>query len=265
MPLFKYKKANLDLFYTLEGSGPPLFFISGYLANHQGMLPLSKEFTDNYTVILLDNRGAGQSTHPEEAHFFIEDMAHDVVALMDHLKIDKAHFIGASMGSGIVLTLSLLFPERMQKSILITPFHKMPTPSLIAAKLAKEALEGSLPFEQTYLSFMAWLYSDAFLSNPANIQAKMEQVAQSPAPTSLQGACGQYHALKAYDVSDKLTSIQTPLLLLAGEQDLLAPLYVVNHLKKHLQNAELYTFNKGAHMIHHETKLEVAEQIKKFL
>ena len=264
MPLCALPNRDIELFYETQGSGSPLFFISGYLASHYGMIPLSSHFHNQYQTILLDNRGSGTSTHPDKP-FSVEDMAKDIIALMDHLQLEKAHFVGASMGAGIVMTLSSLFPDRVHKAALITPFHKMPKPSLIAAQLAKELLESALPFEKTYLSFMAWLYSDTFLSSPENIKAKIEQILSIPPPTSQKGAQGQYEALANYDISDRLASIKTPLLVLAGMQDLLAPAYVTEHLMKQLPTATLASFDLGAHMIHHENTAHVAEQIKKFL
>lgn len=264
MPLCALPDRNIELFYETQGSGPPLFFISGYLASHYGMIPLSSHFQEKYQTVLLDNRGSGASTHPDTP-FCVADMAKDVIALMDHLQLEKAHFVGASMGAGIVMTLCALFPERIEKAALITPFHKMPKPSLIAAELAKESLENTLPFEKTCLPFMAWLYSDTFLSSPENVEAKIKQILSIPPPTSPTGARQQYEALASYDISDHLTSIRAPLLILAGKQDLLAPAYVTEHLMKHLPTATLFAFDLGAHMIHHENTTCVAEHIKKFL
>lgn len=89
-------------------------------------------------MILLDNRGAGQTTAPKTS-YTIETMADDTIALLDHLNIDQASFIGSSMGTAIIQTIAYKYPDRIDKGALIAPFHKLPTASIF-----KIATTGSL-------------------------------------------------------------------------------------------------------------------------
>ncbi|PCI78424.1 hypothetical protein COB21_00910 [Candidatus Aerophobetes bacterium] len=264
MPVFSCKNRSIDLYYILEGKGPVLFLISGYLASHEGLIPLSKTLSDRFTTILIDNRGTGKSSLPEKA-YYIEDMARDVLALMDHLNIKKADFVGVSMGSGIVLTLSMLAPGRINRAILLTPFYRLPKPALIAADMALLSMQEKAPFHKTYLNSIAWLYSDKFLSNTVLMEKKIHQLETLENPTHEQGAAGQHHALKNYDIENKLSQIKTPCLLLAGEQDILSPLYIAKKMHNLLPSSKLVVFQDSAHMIHHEEEALVTHEIKKFL
>lgn len=264
MPTFINKQTDHEIFYVTQGSGPPLFFLSGYLASHMGLLNLASFFKDSHTTVLMDNCGTGQSSHPDRP-ISIEEMASDTLALMAHLNFEKASFVGVSMGSGIVLTLALTKPQCIDKCILVTPFYRLPKPSLMAAQMALAAMEDGTSFEKAYASFAAWLYSDAFLSSPKLLEEKITLLKSLPPPTSAKGAKGQFHAIASYDVKEKLPSLNLPTLLLAGEQDILAPLYIAKEMHEKIKDSKLEVFKGGAHMIHHETPASVAQSIKNFL
>jgi pimeloyl-ACP methyl ester carboxylesterase len=106
--------------YTDEGQGPPVVLIHGFTANGDmnwrfpGVLvALAK----NYRVITLDNRGHGKSDKPTEAADYGAKMADDVIRLLDQLKIEKAHFVGYSMGGMITLKLAAIAPQRMASAV----------------------------------------------------------------------------------------------------------------------------------------------------
>lgn len=99
-----FDSAGVKLHYTVEGSGEPVILIHGYAASavaNFGAPGIIKGLTANYKVIALDNRGHGQSEKPHDAAAYGSKMVDDVVRLMDHLKIKKAHLVGYSMGGFI--------------------------------------------------------------------------------------------------------------------------------------------------------------------
>src|SRR5262245_23399427 len=77
------------------------------------------ELAKSYRVIALDCRGHGQSEKPHEPKKYGAEMVQDVVRLLDHLKIKKAHVIGSSMGAWIAGTLLVTHPDRLQSVTLV--------------------------------------------------------------------------------------------------------------------------------------------------
>jgi pimeloyl-ACP methyl ester carboxylesterase len=67
-----------------------------------------------YRVVRFDNRDAGRSTHLSERRYGLDDLADDVVGLMDALAVDSAHLVGASMGGMIVQTAAIRHPGRVR-------------------------------------------------------------------------------------------------------------------------------------------------------
>ena len=69
-----------------------------------------------FQFIVLDNRGHGLSDKPHDQSKYGVEFCNDIVRLMDHLKIPKAHVVGYSMGSFITLKLTTLYPDRLLSS-----------------------------------------------------------------------------------------------------------------------------------------------------
>lgn len=111
-----FDSAGVRIRYQVEGDGPPVVLIHGYTASGDtnwripGTIAL---LAPDYRVITIDNRGHGKSDKPEDPAAYGAKMAEDVVRLLDHLQIDKAHLAGYSMGGMITLKVAATRPERM--------------------------------------------------------------------------------------------------------------------------------------------------------
>lgn len=100
--------------YIVEGKGEPVVLIHGFGANIEAnWAPMIKTLSDSYEVIALDCRGHGKSDKPSDPKKYGREMAEDVVRLMDHLHIKKAHIVGYSMGSSIAYATLLLHSDRL--------------------------------------------------------------------------------------------------------------------------------------------------------
>ncbi|GMW02690.1 MAG: alpha/beta hydrolase [Candidatus Hydrogenedentota bacterium] len=111
---------GIRIHFTVEGEGEPLILIHGFAANADlnwrkpGVLQkLAKE----YKVIAIDNRGHGLSEKPHEESAYGLPFCEDVIRLMDHLGIPKAHVVGYSMGAFITLKLVTLHPDRVISAV----------------------------------------------------------------------------------------------------------------------------------------------------
>lgn len=106
--------------YTDEGQGPPIVLIHGFTASGDlnWRLPgMVRMLANNHRVITLDNRGHGKSDKPANASDYGVNMVDDVLRLVDHLNIEKAHFVGYSMGGMITMKLATVAPQRMLSAV----------------------------------------------------------------------------------------------------------------------------------------------------
>ena len=96
-----FDSAGVKIHYTVDGQGEPVVLIHGFavsIASNWAQAGVIKSLAENYRVIAIDNRGHGQSEKPHDAAAYGPKMMDDVIRLMDHLKIKKAHIVGYSMG-----------------------------------------------------------------------------------------------------------------------------------------------------------------------
>ncbi len=116
----KVKVGNIDIAYKQLGniSDYPIVLITGCCTIMDMWNPnLLKELSSNRSVIIFDNRGAGESTAGTR-EFSINQFANDTIGLLDALRIEKADILGTSMGSFIAQELALKDPDRVNTLIL---------------------------------------------------------------------------------------------------------------------------------------------------
>lgn len=121
MPSFHH--GSVEIAYIDEGEGDPIVLVHGFAStkNVNWIYPswVSTLTKDGRRVIALDNRGHGESTKLyDPAQYSIPIMASDVLALMDHLKIDRADMMGYSMGGRITAYIARHSSERQRSAIL---------------------------------------------------------------------------------------------------------------------------------------------------
>lgn len=111
-----FDSAGVKLRYIERGQGEPVVLIHGFSGSAEtgwmfnGVLPA---LATEYRVIALDCRGHGGSDKPHEPAKYGAEMAEDVVRLLDHLRIERAHVVGYSMGGLITLKVALTHPQRV--------------------------------------------------------------------------------------------------------------------------------------------------------
>lgn len=122
MPTRKIKVGDIDLAYKQLGnvSNYPIVLINGCCTPMDMWSPtLLKQLSSNRSVIIFDNRGAGESSVGTK-EFSINQFANDTIGLLDALGIQKADILGSSMGSFIAQELALKNPNRVNNLILHT-------------------------------------------------------------------------------------------------------------------------------------------------
>lgn len=104
------------IYYEVHGTGDPVILLHGGLgnANHWGSQVAA--LREKFQVILMDSRGHGRSSW-DGRPFGYHDMAGDVLALMDHLEIDRASIVGWSDGANIGLDLAIQHPARLARLV----------------------------------------------------------------------------------------------------------------------------------------------------
>jgi pimeloyl-ACP methyl ester carboxylesterase len=117
----EFDSAGVKIHYTVEGKGEPVILIHGLYSSGRMNWEVpgaTAELAKHFQVIALDNRGHGQSGKPEAEGEYGVKMVEDVIRLMDHLHIAKAHVVGYSLGGMIAMKLVALHPDRVSSVVL---------------------------------------------------------------------------------------------------------------------------------------------------
>ena len=110
---------DIDIAYKMFGNGEPILLISGASAGIDSWDPSTlTSLSSNHTVIVFDGRGVGNTTTGSKP-FTIEQLANDTSGLLDALKIQKANVLGLSLGSYIAQQLTITYPEKANRLILV--------------------------------------------------------------------------------------------------------------------------------------------------
>lgn len=108
---------DMELFYTKQGSGPPLLLLHGNGEDGTYFVHQIEEFSRDFTVCAIDTRGHGRSPRGT-APFTISQFAEDLLAFMDKHGLAQADILGFSDGGNIALTFALRHPDRVRRLIL---------------------------------------------------------------------------------------------------------------------------------------------------
>lgn len=108
---------GMQLYFQKMGSGAPLLILHGIFGSGDNWLTLGKRFAEHYTVYLIDQRNHGQSAWSEAFSYRL--MAEDLRELMDQEQLESAHLLGHSMGGKVSMLFAQLYPERIQKLIVV--------------------------------------------------------------------------------------------------------------------------------------------------
>lgn len=115
---------GVRLRYREVGRGEPIVLLHGYTARLEYLGDLADSLSRENRVIVLDQRGFGESSKPSDPALFGRKMGDDVVALLDQLNIRRAHLVGHSMGALIAANVAARYPDRAASVGLIAgPFY----------------------------------------------------------------------------------------------------------------------------------------------
>ncbi len=110
-----FDSKGVKIRYQVQGEGEPLILLHGFTASIEGQWEapgIRARLAKDFQVIALDARGHGKSDKPHDAMQYGREMIGDVVRLMDHLKIAKAHIVGYSMGAFMTNRFLAQHPDR---------------------------------------------------------------------------------------------------------------------------------------------------------
>ena len=245
---------GIDLYYEEAGQGETIIFIHGLGENASSWRHQLGHFSPNYRVVAMDLRGHGRSGDGEE-FITMELFSRDILQLMDYLQIERAHFVGHSMGGLISQEIAAHHPERMITMVLSDSAGYYPPP------LGTTGLETRLAnIERLTMEEMADVIAAGACRSGAPSEVLQEVKNLFAANRKEPYRQATISTLQA-DYRAFHNNMQMPALLLVGEYDQTTPLAYAEFLQSALAASRLAVIPNAAHM----TKLENPQEYNRLV
>jgi pimeloyl-ACP methyl ester carboxylesterase len=202
---------GFELYYESEGDGEPLLLIPGFASGRSLWLRQVGPLARHFRVISFDPRGVAQSDKPDGEQT-IGLLADDVAALLNFLRIERAHIVGVSFGGFVAQEFALRYPQMTQRLVLCCtsfggPNHVVPEPQIMNDIMQPRAA--------------------------GDVSEDMYRV--------------QLQAAVKFNVEDRLAAIKSPTLIVSGDADVVVPVQNSYNLARQIPNAELRLVSGGSH------------------
>lgn len=236
---------GVNLYYELHGpeDAQVLVLNNGIIMNAAtSWVYQVKALSKQYRLLLYDCRGQGQSDHPE-GPYSMEGHADDLSALLDALKIEKAHIAGISYGGEVAQAFALKYSDRARSLILMDTVSEVGPELRIVVQSWVDALKtgDALAFFNTTVP---WNFSPEFI---ANNTALLEDAKKRYPLLDFPAIIRLCESFLEVDFTKRLGEIKIPTCIMVGEKDLLKGVRYAEILKNNIPHAEYHVLVGAGH------------------
>jgi pimeloyl-ACP methyl ester carboxylesterase len=254
---------GIEMAYDEVGSGPPVVLLHGFPFNRSMWREQAAALSDRYRVVTPDLRGHGETTATGEMLVTMNEMAQDVAALMDHLRIERAALGGLSMGGYVSFAFYRRFPLRVRTCILADTRPHADTEEaranreLQAQKALEEGMEAIADIMLPKL-----LTAQTLLERPETV-ARVREMITGNRP---EGAAAALRGMALRDDHTYLLErIIAPTLIIAGSEDEITPLADAELMRREIRGSQLKIIEGAGHLSSIEQPEQFNRALREFL
>lgn len=251
------------LYYELHGSAdaPVLVLNNGIIMNAAASWALqTRALSGRYRLLLYDCRGQGQSAHPDDPYTMALH-ADDLAALLDALKIERAHIAGISYGGEVAQAFALAYPGRVRSLILMDTVSELGPELRATGEMWRDAARRADP-GAFYNALLPWNFSPEFIGDHAPLLADARRRYESLDYPAIVRLCDCFLEV---DFTARLGEIAAPTCIIVGELDLLKGPRYARILKEAIPHAELHILPGAGHASSWERPAEFNTVVLGFL
>jgi 3-oxoadipate enol-lactonase len=246
--------------YNIYGkaSGQPVVFIHGFPFSQEMWRSQVAELSGDHRVITYDVRGHGES-EVGDGQYTIEFFVDDLIALLDHLRIDKAVVVGLSMGGYIALRAIERNPERFRGLVLCDTQSEADTnEGKIKRATSIQSVKADRVKKYAEGFVKAVFAPQTFERNPEAVKF-IKKIIEKTSPIAIAGTL--LALASRTDTTESLPRINVPTLILVGEHDARTPVSAAKSMSEKIRQSELHVISNAAHL----SSLENPEEFNKHL
>jgi pimeloyl-ACP methyl ester carboxylesterase len=249
-------------YYEVLGQGDPLLLVPGLGVTCRAWDPVLPELARHFTLILIDNRGLGNSEAKRPARC-TADLSTDLLELMDYLQLDRAHVMGLSLGGIISQRFAVDHSARIDRLVLVScaerfsPYLRQ-TALMLGHALRRFSWEGYVRAMEVLSTSPEYLDANEKLVEQ-RMQAKCEE------KLDRRNVAGQLRCIAGSELALEDDRILVPTLVMAGEDDRLIPACYARRMAEKIPDAKFISIPRCGHNPFVEKPDEVLPPIIEFL
>jgi pimeloyl-ACP methyl ester carboxylesterase len=253
---------GVRIHYELAGEGPPVVVTAGQGTGAEARAAWLAGLARHHLVLSYDQRGTGRSERTAQGQS-MRELADDIVALMDHAGMERAHVIGVSTGTGKATALAAQHPGRVDRLVLAAPWTHGDA-SLHTLQSMRKAAARTMPPDH-YVHFNALLiYPPEYRREHA---ARFEALARQAlaAPQDAAGIAARLDAILGFDARPLYPALRQPTLVVGARDDLVMPLWHAQEAARQIPGARLALLEGGGHLFAETRTSELLDLVLPFL
>lgn len=255
---------GFSISYEVKGQGSPLLLIAGLGLDSSPWTQAVEVLQEDFQCVLIDNRGTGKSDTPP-GPYTIDEMADDVIAVMDDAGITRASAVGWSMGGSILQSLLSRYQDRFDKGVLLSalPYYTKVMDAWLDC--LKELRASDLSAATQSMFGMPWAFTPRVLLDHDAAWAMAQMNAANPGVASNEAYEYQSTGLRNYDARPHLPNVTAEVLVLVGAEDVLTPPKQAVEMAELIPNGHLMVLPRGSHGMVLEYPDDTLGAIRNFL
>jgi pimeloyl-ACP methyl ester carboxylesterase len=253
-----------ELYYEEHGRGEPLVLVPGFGTGAWIWYRQVPALAEHFRVVVFDPRGVARSEGRDEP-FTMRQFADDLAGLLEALKVESAHVLGASFGGFVAQEFALAHPARTRSLILCcTSFggarHVPPSAETLAAIASTKGLNT----EERVRENLLLAFSPRFAAgHPSEVGRVISLRAENHVPEY--AYLRQLQAAFAFDAAERVGRIEAPTLVLTGDADTIVPHENSLNLAAAIPGAALRVVEGGSHAFFIERPEEFNRAVVEFI
>jgi 3-oxoadipate enol-lactonase len=256
------ERQGARIFWNSLGKGEPVVLLMGLGCSSAMWFRVAPKLARTHRVILLDNRGSGQTQVRHALVHRVSAMAADVAAVLDAAGESSAHVIGFSMGGMIAQQFAIDFPERLRSLALLGTHPGGPQVVQAASHVRRLLFEKDrMPAEESLRRMRPHTYG---IHTPDSLfeEDSLVRLANQPRLRDYQA---QLYGLIYWSVHAQLPLVTAPTLVMHGLQDALIPPANGRLIASSLQRATLVELPQASHWLMTDANAECVKGLQQHL
>ena len=258
MPIARINGTDINFSWEGDDSLPVLILSNSLTTSLSLWDEQVSTFVEHFRVLRYDNRGHGLSSS-SLGEYSLEDIAGDLLALMDLESVSKASLCGISLGGMVGMWFGINASDRIEKLVLSNTSSDLRPPNLWQARIDTVLERGMTAIIDGAL--------ERFLTEPFRISGSekidlLKSMITSCDPEGYSGCCA---AVRDMNLTSQLNQITNPTLIIAGESDASTPVSHSKLIHQEIKGSKLHVIDRVAHLSNIEKPQEFNNTVLKFL